>query len=190
MVPVVLVGAVFRHSESSRRCRGIPPRLQGSLDALCALALALAIVVQIAAGPLVNLLFGERFSASTSVLQIHIWAGIFVFMRALLNRWLTAEDLLKSSLVTQLAGAAMNVGLNLVLIPTYGAVGAAVATVISYATASWLALFLWTRTRPMGWMMAKSLLLPLRWHDLSAYAASSTRSGGSGGWRLDPDVRP
>lgn len=191
MVPVVLVGAVFpalwnHRADAEAYRRG----LQGSLDALCALALALAIVVQIAAGPLVNLLFGERFSASTSVLQIHIWAGIFVFMRALLNRWLTAEDLLKLSLVTQLAGAAMNVGLNLVLIPTYGAVGAAVATVFSYATASWLALFLWTRTRPMGWMMAKSLLLPLRWHDLSAYARQFHHEWRQ--WRLagSSDVRP
>jgi Na+-driven multidrug efflux pump len=87
----------------------------------------------------------------------------------LLNRWLTAEDLLRFALVTQLAGAAMNVALNILLIPTYGAVGAAIATVISYATASWLALFLSARTRPMGWMMAKSLLLPLRWHDVSRY---------------------
>jgi hypothetical protein len=42
--------------------------------------------------------------------------------------------------------------------------------VISYATAGWLALFLSARTRPMGWMMAKSLLLPFRWGDLSRYS--------------------
>jgi len=171
MVPVVLIGAVFpalwkRRADADAYQRG----LQGSLDALFALAFALAVIVQIAGRPLVNLLFGPQFAASTPVLQIHIWAGVFVFMRALLNRWLTAEDLLRFALVTQLAGAAMNVALNILWIPTYGAVGAAIATVISYATASWLALFLSARTRPMGWMMAKSLLLPLRWHDVSRYA--------------------
>jgi len=57
------------------------------------------------------------------------------------------------------------------LIPVYGAIGAAVATVISYASAGWLALLFSARTRPMGWMMAKSLLLPLRWRDISLYAS-------------------
>ena len=104
------------------------------------------------------------------MLQIHIWAGVFIFMRALLSRWLLAEDLLRFSLVTHIAGAVMNVALNLMLIPRYGAIGAAVATVISYASAGWLALFLSARTRPMGRMMAKSLLLPLRWGDLSRYS--------------------
>jgi PST family polysaccharide transporter len=191
MVPVVLIGAVFpalwkRRGDADAYERG----LQGSLDALFALAFALAVIVQIAGRPLVALLFGAQFAASTPVLQIHIWAGVFVFMRALLNRWLTAEDLLRFALVTQLAGAAMNVGLNLVLIPRHGAVGAAIATVISYATASWLALFLSARTRPMGWMMGKSLLLPLRWRDLSLYARQIAHDWRHRDSAAGPDVRP
>jgi O-antigen/teichoic acid export membrane protein len=171
MVPVALMGAVFpalwsRRSDGPAYQRG----LQGSLDALFAVALALAVFLQFAGRPLVHLLFGTAFSASTPVLQIHIWAGVFIFMRALLSRWLLAEDLLRFSLVTHVAGAVMNVALNLMLIPRYGAIGAAVATVISYASAGWLALFLSARTRPMGWMMAKSLLLPFRWGDLSRYS--------------------
>jgi PST family polysaccharide transporter len=171
MVPVALMGAVFpalwsRRSDPESYSRS----LQGSLDALFALAFALAVVVQLVGGPLVELLFGQRFAASTPVLQIHIWAGVFIFMRALLSRWLLAEDLLRFSLVTHVAGAVLNVVLNLLLIPEYGAVGAAIATVISYAAAGWLALFLSARTRPMGRMMAKSLLLPFRWGDLAAYA--------------------
>jgi O-antigen/teichoic acid export membrane protein len=141
-----------------------------SLDGLFALALTLAVILQFAGGPLVDLLFGPRFAASAPVLQIHIWAGVFVFMRALLSRWLLAEDLLRFSLVTHLAGAVINVALNLVLIPRQGAAGAAIATVVSYAVAGWLALFISARTRPMGWRMARSLLLPFRMRDLADYA--------------------
>jgi PST family polysaccharide transporter len=171
MVPVALMGALFpalwqRRQDAVAYERG----LQASLDLLCALALTLAVVMQVFGAPLVEWLFGARFTASVPVLQIHIWAGVFVFMRALLSRWLLAEDLLRFSLVTHLSGAAMNVALNLLLIPRYGAVGAAVATVISYACAGWLALYLSPRTRPMGHMMARALLLPLRWGDLAAYA--------------------
>jgi PST family polysaccharide transporter len=180
MVPVALMGAMFpvlwrRRSNPVDYARG----LQASLDALFALAFTLAVLVQLFGGPLVDLLFGEQFAAATPVLQIHIWAGVFIFMRALLSRWLLAEDLLRFSLVTHLAGALMNVALNLVLIPAHGAVGAALATVVSYACAGWLALFLADRTRPMGWAMAKALLLPLRWRDLAGYARE-LRSAGAG----------
>ncbi len=179
MVPVALVGAVFPAVWSRRSdARAYQRSLQGSLDALCALALGLAVVVQLAGGPLVGLLFGAQFAGSTPVLQIHIWAGLFVFMRAMLNRWLTAEDLLGFALFTQVAGALANVVLNLVLIPRYGAVGAAIATVVSYATASWLALFALPRTRPMGWMMAKALVLPLRFGDLADYSRRLAREWG------------
>jgi Na+-driven multidrug efflux pump len=58
-----------------------------------------------------------------------------------------------------------------VLIPRHGPVGAAWATVISYATAGWLALFLASRTRPIAMMMTRALVLPLRWSTLVAYAA-------------------
>ena len=106
MVPVALMGAVFP-ALWSRRSDGpaYQRSLQGSLDALFAVALALAVFLQFAGRPLVHLLFGTAFSASTPVLQIHIWAGMFIFMRALLSRWLLAEDLLRFSLVTHVAGA-------------------------------------------------------------------------------------
>jgi PST family polysaccharide transporter len=170
MVPVALMGAVFpvlwqRRTDAAAYERS----LQGSLDLLCGLALLLAVLVQWLGAPLVELLFGARFAASVPVLQIHIWAGVFVFMRALLSRWLLAEDLLRFSLVTHLAGALLNVALNLLLIPRYGAIGAAAATVASYAAAGWLALFMSARTRPIGWMMGRALLLPLRWGTLAGY---------------------
>lgn len=185
MVPVALMGAVFpalwqRRTEPAAYERS----LQASLDLLFALALVLAVLVQLFGRPLVHWLFGAQFDASVPVLQIHIWAGLFVFMRALLSRWLLAEDLLRFSLLTHLFGAFMNVALNLMLIPRYGATGAAVATVISYGCAGWLALFLSDRTRPMGWRMAKALILPLRWRDLQVYSADLRRLGRSGGPRV------
>jgi Na+-driven multidrug efflux pump len=63
-------------------------------------------------------------------------------MRALLSKWLIIEHLLKYSLVTQASGAILNVLLNFLLIPAYHGVGAAFATLISYAAASYFALFL------------------------------------------------
>jgi Na+-driven multidrug efflux pump len=56
----------------------------------------------------------------------------------------------------------VNVALNLVLIPRWGGVGAAIATVISYAAAGYFACFITPRTREAAWMMSKALIVPLR----------------------------
>ena len=61
-----------------------------------------------------------------------------------------------------MSGAVVNVALNLVLIPRYGGMGAAVATVISYAVAGLFACFLYRPTWRNGWMMVKALLVPFR----------------------------
>ncbi len=153
--------------------------LQTALDSLVVPAFLLAILVQLLAGPLIELLFGGQFAASAAVLRVHIWAGLFIFMRALLSRWLIAEDLLRFSLVTHLSGAILNVALNLLLIPAHGPMGAAIATVISYAVAGWLALFFAATTRPMAVMMTRSLLLPLRLDALRAYRARLTGRRGA-----------
>lgn len=175
-VPVLIAASLFpalwdRRSEPAAYQRA----LQAAFDLLCWLAVALAIAVQWLAVPLVMTLFGAAYVAAAPILKLHIWAGVFVFMRAVLSRWLLAEDLLRFSLVTHAAGALINVALNLVLIPRFGGMGAAVATVISYAAASFGALFLAARTRPIGWMMTKAMLLPARLGEVGRYARRQGR---------------
>lgn len=137
-------------------------RLQALSDSLFGAAVLLAILITFVAHWLVNLLFGEAYAAAAIILMIHIWAGVFVFMRALVSKWLIAERLLKFSLVSQGAGAVVNIAANLVLIPLYAGTGAAVATVISYAVASYFAFWLCSATRPIASIMTQSFLHPLR----------------------------
>ena len=162
--PVALVSSYFPkllHSKKQSQ-QQYQANLQKLNDCLYCLALIIAIVIMFIGKPIVILLFGEEYQASALVLQIHIWAGVFIFMRALLSKWILAENLVRFSLITQLIGAVLNIIANGLLIPTYGAIGAAVATVLSYAAASYFALFLHTKTWPMAKVMSYSFLLPLR----------------------------
>jgi O-antigen/teichoic acid export membrane protein len=84
-------------------------------------------------------------------------------MRAAFSKWILIEDALMFSLITQGFGALANVGLNLLLIPQYGGYGAAVATLISYAVASYFSLFFYKKSRPVFWMMSKAMLSPVRY---------------------------
>jgi PST family polysaccharide transporter len=136
-------------------------RLQQLCDGLFVVALSLAILVSLLADPIVPWLFGSDYKASAGILAIHIWAGVFVFMRALASKWLIAERLLVFSLVSHGLGAVINIAANLLLIPLYQGEGAALATIISYAFASYFAFWLAPSTRPLAKVMSRSLLLPL-----------------------------
>lgn len=168
-LPIAVVASFFpkliklRDSDSELFNR----RLQQLFDFLFLVAVAVALVVTLIAGPVIALLFGSGYQDSASVLTIHIWGGVFIFMRALFSRWILIENALMFSLITQGLGALFNIGLNFLLIPEHGAEGAALATVISYAIASYGALLLHPKTRPVFFMMTRSLFSPFRY----AYSA-------------------
>lgn len=145
-----------RANSSSAYHRG----LQKLCDGLFVLAFFLALSITLTATPLITILFGEDYRAAGTILAIHIWAGVFVFMRALASKWLVAENILVFSLVTHGIGAVVNIVANYFLIPRFGGIGAAWATVLSYAIASYFAFWLSARTRPIAWIMTSSMLLP------------------------------
>nr|WP_255727807.1 flippase [Rhodohalobacter sulfatireducens] len=138
-------------------------RLQHLFDILSVLALFIAIFITLIADPAIHLLYGLEFQQASVILSIHIWAGIFIFMRAVFSKWILIEDAIAFSMLTHGAGAIANVILNLILIPGYGGVGAAVSTLLSYAMASYISLLFYKKSRPLFWMMSKSLVAPIRY---------------------------
>jgi O-antigen/teichoic acid export membrane protein len=114
-------------------------------------ALAIAVVMSLAAPWIISLLFGDSFASAVEVLRIHIWAGCFIFVRYLISQHLLITEQEPLSLLSHGIGAILNVGLNLWLIPTMGIVGAAWATLISYAYASFFFLLLAKSTRAQLW---------------------------------------
>jgi O-antigen/teichoic acid export membrane protein len=137
-------------------------RVQQLFDFLVWVSLGVAVVMTFAAHFVVLLVFGEAYERSGPMLAILTWAGVFFFLREALGRWFVAEDLLVFSFISNGIGAFVNVALNLLFIPRWGGIGAAVATVISYAAAGYLACFLLPRTREAARMMSKALIVPLR----------------------------
>lgn len=180
-VPIAIAASVFPamvrvHAGDRRVFEGWMRRLY---DLMVALALPIAIGVSVLSVPLIFLLYGEGYAESAPILAIHVWAGPFVFLGAALSRWLIAEDRLRFSLVRHGAGALVNVGLNLVLIPPFGGVGAAVSTLVSYAVASFGACFLYGPLRGQAWAMARALLLPVRLVAAGFARLRPSRPGGS-----------
>ncbi len=125
-----------------------------------AMAFAIAVVMSLLSPWIVSLLFGDAFAGAIEVLRIHIWAGCFIFVRYLISQHLLITEQEPLSLLSHTVGAALNVGLNLWLIPTMGIVGAAWATLISYAYASFFFLFFAKSTRSQLWQLIRARRQP------------------------------
>lgn len=150
--------------------------LQRAFDISAWMALSLSIGITIFAVPIVAVLYGSEFDGTADILRIHTWAAPFIFMGTVLGRAIIAEDRRRFELVRHSAGAILNVTLNLVLIPRYGGVGAALATVISYAFASYFACLFYPPAHFHLRLMTRALLWPLRL--LRGGPFSRDRSGG------------
>jgi len=118
-------------------------------------ALTIAVIMTLTAEWIILLLFGDAFNDAVTVLRIHIWAGCFIFIRYLIGQHLVITEQEPLSLLSHGMGALINVLLNLWWIPQYGIVGAAWATLISYAYASFFFLFFAKTTRSHLWQLLK-----------------------------------
>jgi len=131
-------------------------------DGSAAAAYLLSVPVALAAPWIVKLAYGVAFAEAGPILAVHIWSSIFVFLGVARGQWLVNEGHQAFYLVATLCGAVANIGLNLLLIPRWGGVGAAWATVVSYGIAAWGASYFHPRVRATAVMQTRALLIPLR----------------------------
>lgn len=136
-------------------------RQQQYYDLSAATAYLLSVPIALTAPWIVRLAYGGAFAGAGPILAVHIWASVFVFLGVARGQWLVNEGLQKFYLAATVVGAVANVLLNLVLIPRWGGLGAAYATVISYALAGWLASYFHPVARVTAVAQTRALLVPL-----------------------------
>lgn len=122
------------------------------LGAICAVA-----VTALLAGWGVDLLYGPQFAEATPVLILHVLAAPFVFLGVASSQWLIDRGLTGSVLVRAAIGLALNAGLNLILIPSRGALGAALATLISYAISAYVSNAFGNNTRDLFRLQTRAI---------------------------------
>lgn len=163
-IPMAVCSSVFpailRAKQRSRE--EYYARLQQLYDLMAWMALAIAIPMTFASVPLLTTLLGKEFAEAGQILAWHIWASPFVFLGVAQSQWLMAENFTRLSFAKTSLGAITNILLNLVLIPAYQGVGAAIATMISYAISSHVSCIFYPPLFPNGWMLTKALFIPFR----------------------------
>lgn len=138
-------------------------RIQQLFSCMTLISVIIGSCIAISSRWIIHLLFSSAFAGATPVLAVHIWASIFVFLGTAQAPWDFSEDLLKLGFCRTLAGAISNILLNLILIPKYSALGAAIATVVAYAISGVIANAFSSKTRPIFFMQLRSLFLDKLW---------------------------
>jgi PST family polysaccharide transporter len=105
-------------------------------------------------------LFGPPYQEAAAVLAVSAWAAVFVFSGVVGDHWAIARNLTRQPMIKAVTGAVLNVLLNLVLIPRYGIVGAAAATLISQAVAAVGLNLLLPSMRECFFLQLRAILLP------------------------------
>jgi O-antigen/teichoic acid export membrane protein len=133
-IPVLICASIFPAIVNAKKTDPdlYKKRLHNLYWLMFYLAAGLAVPISILARPLVRIIFGQGYLPAAGALQIHIWAGIGIFLGVALSQYLISENLNIINFFMTLASAVLNIILNLFLIKAWGINGAAFATLISY----------------------------------------------------------
>ncbi len=121
------------------------------------MAIVQCIVFTVFAGLIIKVLYGSEYLNSVAILRILMWYFIFSVMGSVRNVWILAEGKQKYLWIINLSGALFNIVFNGVLIPFYGACGAAFASLMTQFFANFVLGFIMKPIRYNNRIIIRSL---------------------------------
>ena len=113
-------------------------KIQNLFDLMVWIAVSIALPTTFLSTLVVEFLYGKEYLGSSSVLIIHIWTGVFVFLGVASSKYLLAENFIKKTFYRTFIGALLNIIMNYYLIRIIGIEGAAISTLVSHFFAAYL----------------------------------------------------
>ena len=151
-VPLLMMGTIFPMmvSFAATDLSALRRLYFKTLFLLSAIALPMVAVVTVAAPYVVNAWIGPDYAPVVPLMRALIWASAFLYVALPPANLLIALRRQRINFWMMIPATLLNIGLNLYLIPTYGALGAAWANVASYGFLA------------VGYLIAVAIVLPAR----------------------------
>ena len=132
-VPIAINSSLFPAiiNAKKRSLKEFYDRLKILYSFMLLSAVAISIPTTIYSKYIINLLYKEQFDQASTVLMFHIWAGVLVSLGVVTSSIIIANNKQNNALISTSIGAISNIILNLLMIPRFGIVGAAFATILS-----------------------------------------------------------
>lgn len=115
---------------------------------------------------IIKVVYGSAFYEAAQIFSLHCISIVFIGFLTSSSKELIAKDKYKFIFYRDISGLISNVILNIILIPAYGPLGAAVSTLISYFIASVLSNLFFSETKKVLILMLKSPLIIFRTNDI------------------------
>jgi O-antigen/teichoic acid export membrane protein len=143
-LPIIICGSLFPAIVNARNTdlKAYYRRLKNLYGLAGGLGFLVALPIALLAGPIISFIFGAQYLAAVPILQIYIWSSIGLFLGVVVSNQLMAENRTRAVFAINFAAMAVNVVLNIILIPKIGLIGSALATLIAYSIAPIWMLFL------------------------------------------------
>lgn len=122
--------SIFQH-KIANDLAGYEKSIQRLYGIVIYAALAQSVVMTLLSKYVILILYGKNYMLAVPALQIVVWYTTFSYMGAIRNIWILGENKQKYLWILNLCGALMNVMLNALLIPKYGILGAAAASLVT-----------------------------------------------------------
>ena len=161
-IPTVVVASAFpsvlqarAESESA-----FEARLERLYRSLAFAGYAVILPMALLAWWYVPLLFGPAYRGAAPVTAVLACSILFTNLGVARGAYLTAMNWMKAYLFTVALGCAVNVVLNLIWIPRWGAMGAALASLVAYWVAAHGSCYLYRPLWRTGAMLTRALVRP------------------------------
>lgn len=138
-------------------------QLQRLYNLMALIGYSVAIPTTFLSGWLVDVLYGPAYSKAGPLLTMLVWSSLFTHLGAARTIYMISRNWTRANFLSLLSGALINIVLNYYLIPSYGAMGAVIASLVSYWFAVHGSCIFIKSLHKTGWMLTKAMLYPKVW---------------------------
>ncbi len=122
-------------------------------------SIAMSLFVCIFARPIIKVIYGEEYLPAVVPLRIVVWYTAFSYLGGAREPWVISENKQKYLKYLYLISALVNVGLNFALIPRLGPAGAAIASLVTQISTTFIVPAFMPALRPNAKLMLDAVLL-------------------------------
>jgi O-antigen/teichoic acid export membrane protein len=138
-------------------------QLQRLYNLMALIGYTVAIPTTFLSGWLVEVLYGPAYSKAGPLLTMLVWSSLFIHLGTARTVYMISRNWTRANFLSLLSGALINIVLNYFLIPSYGAMGAVIASLVSYWFAVHGSCIFFKSLHKTGWMLTKAMLYPKVW---------------------------
>ena len=149
-VPIAIGVVLMTRTANQANERVATGEVCSSLRISLLVVLFAALILYLLAPLLVTILFGERYSDSIPIIRTILPGILFFVILKILNSQFIGAGKPQLTMIALIPALVINIVLNILFIPSYKGIGAAMATNISYFSASFVLLLVYSRTFKIG----------------------------------------